>query len=163
MHILLSLLRRLSGRRPRRGLSGFVPWRGLSGRGQQSRLSSRRPWRGLFGRDPRSRLSGRRPWRGREPGAQRGGSGRHWPERPPNSGWYRSQACRPLTAGEVRQRQFRLVKRGLDPVEVEAFLHRVAADLATARRDLALTREENQRIKHALRSWRTHFTSDVRW
>ncbi|MFI9641798.1 DivIVA domain-containing protein [Micromonospora sp. NPDC051925] len=110
----------------------------------------RHPWPGRWSRIP---------WRRQ----QRRRSGRRWPERPRNGGWYRSEVCRPLTARQVQERRFGLVKRGLDPVEVHAFLHRVAADLATARRDLAIAREENQRIKHALRSWRTHFTSDVRW
>ncbi|WP_433229428.1 DivIVA domain-containing protein [Micromonospora sp. CA-248260] len=139
MRILLSLLRR-----PWRGRSGHRPWRDLT---------LYRPWRGLT-----------LPlWHRPEPRPHRRRAGRRWSERPPNGGWYRSQACRPLTARQVEERQFGLVKRGLDPVEVHAFLHRVAADLAAARRDLALTREENQRIKRALRSWRTHFTSDVRW
>ncbi|MEV5763891.1 DivIVA domain-containing protein [Micromonospora sp. NPDC052213] len=77
--------------------------------------------------------------------------------RPPNGGWCRSDSCRPLTAGQIRDRRFRSVRRGLDPVEVHAFLHRVAAELAATRRDLALTAEENARIKRALRSWQSRF------
>ncbi|MGX4658423.1 DivIVA domain-containing protein [Micromonospora sp. SCSIO 07396] len=140
MRTLLSLLRR--------------PWRGFTAHRRWRRLASHRPWPATT----RERL-----WQRTGPRPHRRRAGRRWSERPPNGGWYRSQACRPLTARQVKERQFGLVKRGLDPVEVHAFLHRVAADLAAARRDLALTREENQRIKRALRSWRTHFTSDVRW
>ncbi|WP_328342699.1 DivIVA domain-containing protein [Micromonospora sp. NBC_00421] len=112
-------------------------------------------WPGRPGRSPWPGRSGNCLWRRR--------AERRRPQRPPNGGWYRSEVCRPLTARQVQERQFGLVKRGLDPVEVDAFLHRVAADLAKTRRDLAIVREENQRIKSALRSWRTHFTSDVRW
>ncbi|XTZ16120.1 DivIVA domain-containing protein [Micromonospora echinospora] len=78
--------------------------------------------------------------------------------RSPNEGWYRSAACRSLTAGQVRDRQFRSVRRGgLDPLEVYAFLHRVAGELAAARRELTYTTEENVRIKRALRSWQSRF------
>ncbi|MEU3456211.1 DivIVA domain-containing protein [Micromonospora sp. NPDC006766] len=82
--------------------------------------------------------------------------------RPPNDGWYRSKYCLPLTVGQIRERQFRSVRRGLDPAEVHAFLCRVAGDLAAARREVALTREENVRIKRALRSWQSRFTPGVR-
>ncbi|MEU2612633.1 DivIVA domain-containing protein [Micromonospora sp. NPDC007271] len=82
--------------------------------------------------------------------------------RPPSGGWYRSESCRPLTVGQIRERQFRNVRRGLDPAEVHAFLHRVAGDLAAARRELALTNEENVRIKRALRSWQSRFAPGAR-
>lgn len=82
--------------------------------------------------------------------------------RSPNGGWYRSESCRPLTAGQVRDRRFRSVRRGLDPTEVHAFLHRVAGELAAARRDLAAVTEENVRIKRALRSWQARFAPGVR-
>ncbi|BCL14118.1 DivIVA domain-containing protein [Micromonospora sagamiensis] len=82
--------------------------------------------------------------------------------RSPNEGWYRSATCRPLTAGQVRDRQFRSVRRGgLDPLEVYAFLHRVAGELAVARRELAYTTEENVRVKRALRSWQSRFAPRV--
>ena len=84
------------------------------------------------------------------------------PRRSPNGGWYRSESCRPLTAGQVRERRFRSVRRGLDPVEVHAFLHRVAGELAAARRDLVTVTEENVRIKRALRSWQARFEPGVR-
>ncbi|SCL14174.1 DivIVA domain-containing protein [Micromonospora inyonensis] len=78
--------------------------------------------------------------------------------RSPNEGWYRSATCRSLTAGQVRDRQFRSVRRGgLDPLEVYAFLQRVAGELAAARRELTYTTEENVRIKRALRSWQSRF------
>lgn len=78
-------------------------------------------------------------------------------DRPPNGGFYRSESCRPLTAGQIRERQFRNVRRGLDPAEVHAFLHRVAGELADTRRELARTSEENIRIKRALRTWQSRF------
>lgn len=82
---------------------------------------------------------------------------RRRPDRPPNGGLYRSESCRPLTAGQIRERQFRNVRRGLDPAEVHAFLHRVAGELADTRRELARTSEENIRIKRALRTWQSRF------
>ncbi|RNM00018.1 hypothetical protein EFE23_07595 [Micromonospora solifontis] len=54
------------------------------------------------------------------------------------------------------------MRRGLDPVEVHAFLHRVAGDLALARREVARTAEENVRIKRALRNWQSRFTPGAR-
>ncbi|MFE9688625.1 DivIVA domain-containing protein [Micromonospora sp. NPDC005806] len=83
--------------------------------------------------------------------------------RPPNGGWYRSESCWPLTVGQVRERHFRTVRRGLDPAEVHAFLYRVAGDLALARRELARSAEENVRIKRALRTWQSRFTPGARW
>lgn len=88
---------------------------------------------------------------------------RRAPARPPNPGWYRSEPCRPLTAGQIRDRQFANARRGgLDPVEVHAFLHRVANELAATRRELAHTSEENVRIKRALCSWQSRFAPGVR-
>ncbi|PZG09944.1 cell division protein DivIVA [Micromonospora craterilacus] len=83
-------------------------------------------------------------------------------DRAPNGGWYRSESCLPLTARQIRDRQFRSVRRGLDPEEVHAFLHRVAAELTAARRDQAHVAEENVRIKQALRSWQARFAPGVR-
>ncbi|WP_433344802.1 DivIVA domain-containing protein [Micromonospora sp. CA-111912] len=77
--------------------------------------------------------------------------------RSPNAGWYRPEATRPLTAGQVRDRRFATVWRGLDPAEVHAFLDLVAGELAATRRELAHTTEENARIKRALRSWHSRF------
>ncbi len=61
----------------------------------------------------------------------------------------------PLSAGQVRDRQFRNVRRGVDPIEVRLYLHRVANELAAARAELAASREENVRIKDALRDWQS--------
>ena len=80
----------------------------------------------------------------------------------PRNGWYRSESCRPLSVGQIRDRHFRTVRHGLDPAEVHAFLYRVAGDLAIARRELARTAEENVRIKRALRSWQSRFTPGTR-
>lgn len=85
-------------------------------------------------------------------------SRRRGKRRPPNEGWYRSESCRPLSVGHIRERRFRTVRHGLDPVEVHAFLYRVAGDLALARRDAARYAEENTRIKRALKSWQSRFT-----
>ena len=80
------------------------------------------------------------------------------PGRLPNQGWYRSESCRPLSVGQIRERKFRTVRHGLDPAEVHAFLYRVAGDLALARRDASRYAEENTRIKAALKSWQSRFT-----
>lgn len=88
--------------------------------------------------------------------------------RPPNAGrypdvgGYQVTGHPRLSAAQVRERQFNLVRRhGLDPDEVQRFLHRVAAELAAARRELAYTREENDRIKRALRSWQSQVNRRV--
>jgi len=62
----------------------------------------------------------------------------------------------------VRIQQFSGTRRGLDPDEVHAFLHRVADELSAVRAELARTRAENSRIKHALRDWQSRFTPGVR-
>ncbi|MFI1192916.1 DivIVA domain-containing protein [Micromonospora sp. NPDC020750] len=87
----------------------------------------------------------RQPEQGRPVGA--GNTGRH----------YRSAAYRPVCAGRVRERQFTLVHRGLDPDEVSAFLHRVAENLAALTPELDRTRDENARIKQTLRDWQSRF------
>jgi DivIVA domain-containing protein len=59
-----------------------------------------------------------------------------------------------LWPGQVRTRRFtpvRFGRRGVDPVEVAEFLDQVAGDLARAYDELARTREQNARIKDALR------------
>ncbi|BCL14227.1 DivIVA domain-containing protein [Micromonospora sagamiensis] len=80
-----------------------------------------------------------------------GNAGRH----------HRSAAYRPLCAGRVRDRQFPLVRRGLDPGEVTAFLHRVADDLAALHAELDQIRNENARIKQSLRDWQSRFAPRV--
>ena len=47
----------------------------------------------------------------------------------PRGGTYRSVAYLPLRPGQVRTRTFTMRRRGADPVEVAAFLDRVADDL----------------------------------
>ncbi|MCN0178020.1 DivIVA domain-containing protein [Salinispora arenicola] len=77
-------------------------------------------------------------------------------------GHYRSAARWPLSPGQVRGRQFTPARRGIDPTEVELFLSRVADDLAALHAELGRTRDENVRIKRALRDWQSRFTPGVR-
>ncbi|NIL57712.1 DivIVA domain-containing protein [Salinispora arenicola] len=67
--------------------------------------------------------------------------------------WTRAQP--PLRPWQVRDRCFNMRRRGLDPVEIRAFLHRVADELTTAQTALVAVQEENIRIKDALRAWQT--------
>ncbi|XXG10364.1 DivIVA domain-containing protein [Micromonospora sp. SH-82] len=78
-------------------------------------------------------------------------SGRHRPAAP-------GAEHRPLRREQVQQRQFTLVRRGLDPIEVAWFLDRVARDLDRLHAELGSVREENLRIKRALRDWQRQFT-----
>ncbi|SCL28088.1 DivIVA domain-containing protein [Micromonospora nigra] len=71
---------------------------------------------------------------------------------------YRSAASAPLRPAQVRERVFgttRFGRRGLDPAEVADFLARVAGDLAGLYAALEQVREENRRIKAALREWQS--------
>jgi DivIVA domain-containing protein len=71
---------------------------------------------------------------------------------------YRSAAYRPLLPAQVRLRRFTtvgLARRGIDPDEVTEFLEQVAGDLARAYTELAGVREQNARIKDALRRWQS--------
>jgi DivIVA domain-containing protein len=68
---------------------------------------------------------------------------------------YRSASCGPLRPWQVRNRLFTITRHGLDPDEVDAFLDRVADDLAGVYAELARSREETARIKNALRQWQT--------
>ncbi|MFI6821502.1 DivIVA domain-containing protein [Micromonospora sp. NPDC050187] len=61
----------------------------------------------------------------------------------------------PLTPERIRGRHFTIRRRGLDPAEIAVFLDRVADELSVARTALTAVREENQRIKDALRSWQS--------
>ncbi|WBB96502.1 DivIVA domain-containing protein [Solwaraspora sp. WMMA2080] len=79
--------------------------------------------------------------------------------RPRNAGVFRRPPLRPrIHPGQVRDRRFREVRRGLDPAEVYAFLHYVAEDLTALRDDLRRTDDENLRIKLALREWQSSQT-----
>ena len=72
---------------------------------------------------------------------------------------YRSAVSdRPLWPSQVRSRRFSRVglgRRGVDPAEVAVFLDRVAGDLARAYAEVASLREQNERIKAALRDWQS--------
>ncbi|MEV4626415.1 DivIVA domain-containing protein [Micromonospora sp. NPDC049523] len=71
---------------------------------------------------------------------------------------YRSTAQLPLRPWHVRNQRFhptRLGRRGLDPAEVNVFLNRVADDLQRVYAELAASRDENVRIKTALRQWQS--------
>lgn len=73
----------------------------------------------------------------------------------------------PLRIGphEVRGRDFArtpMFRRGLDAHDVHLFLDRVADELAALRAELARSRDENIRIKRALRDWQAAHASAVR-
>ncbi|MEV0003063.1 DivIVA domain-containing protein [Micromonospora sp. NPDC050980] len=68
---------------------------------------------------------------------------------------YRSASCRPLHPTQVRQRNFRWTRRGLDPDEVRLFLERVACELSEAHDALVRSQEEYKRIRDALRDWQS--------
>ncbi|MFR9775796.1 hypothetical protein ACL02O_07015 [Micromonospora sp. MS34] len=61
----------------------------------------------------------------------------------------------PLRPWQVRERCFNVRRHRLDPVEIRAFLHRVADELAVAQTALVAVQEENVRIKNALRAWQS--------
>ncbi|WBB77887.1 DivIVA domain-containing protein [Micromonospora sp. WMMD882] len=84
--------------------------------------------------------------------------GRHRP-RPPatDDTWYP-----PLSPERIRTRRFTPRRRGVDPDEIAAFLGRVADELAVAQTALDAVREENARIKNALRDWQSHHSAR-RW
>jgi DivIVA domain-containing protein len=85
--------------------------------------------------------------------------------RTPNGGAYyrsgerhRGVERQPISPARVRDRRFgEQSRRGCDPGEVRAFLHLVADELAALRAELAATRDENLRIKGALREWQSRF------
>jgi DivIVA domain-containing protein len=83
--------------------------------------------------------------------------------RRPNAGNYYRSASRPaLSERQIRTQRFSPARRGLDPGEVDRFLHRVAAELAAVRNELAWTRDENARIKNAMRDWQSQFSPSAR-
>ncbi|KKK07252.1 hypothetical protein LQ51_03345 [Micromonospora sp. HK10] len=73
-------------------------------------------------------------------------------ERRPITEARRSQPLRPW---QIRERCFNVRRRGLDPVEIRAFLHQVADELTVAQTGLRAVQEENLRIKNALRAWQS--------
>ncbi|WP_433529380.1 DivIVA domain-containing protein [Micromonospora sp. CA-263727] len=68
---------------------------------------------------------------------------------------YRAASYRPLRPWQVRDRRFRLGRRGYDPVEVVKFLDRVAGDLEAAYRQVAAADREAARVREALRRWQS--------
>lgn len=64
---------------------------------------------------------------------------------------------------QIRDRCFDVRRRGLDPVEIRAFLHQVADELTVAQTALAAVQEENVRIKNALRSWQSAQSANHRY
>ncbi|WP_369937157.1 DivIVA domain-containing protein [Plantactinospora sp. BB1] len=70
-------------------------------------------------------------------------------------GGCRSASYPPIRPWQVRSRRFRITWRGLDPVEVGAFLDRVADELGGVQAELARSRQETARIKDALRRWQS--------
>ncbi|MEV6811380.1 DivIVA domain-containing protein [Micromonospora sp. NPDC051296] len=68
---------------------------------------------------------------------------------------YRGATYQPLRPWQVRERRFRLGRRGYDPVEVAEFLDRVAGDLEAAYRQVAVADREAARVREALRRWQS--------
>ncbi|MFY1652512.1 hypothetical protein ACN27J_16645 [Solwaraspora sp. WMMB762] len=79
------------------------------------------------------------------------------PRVPNAAGHLYGRPVRPsISPGLVRDRSFGdRTRRGCDPVEVRAFLHLVADELTALRAELGSTREENARLKQALRDWQS--------
>ncbi len=67
---------------------------------------------------------------------------------------YRGASYRPW---QVRDRRFRLGRRGYDPAEVAEFLGRVADDLEAAYRQVAESHREAARVRDALRRWQSEW------
>lgn len=84
---------------------------------------------------------------------------------PPAPHTYRTVQLPPLTPGQVRDRTFGAARRrgGFDASEVRAFLRRTAGDLAAAYAELDSVREENDRIKRALRQWQSAQWHSGQW
>lgn len=84
------------------------------------------------------------------------------PANQPPAGAYRSMSYLPLRPWQVRNHTFTTRRRGLDPVEVAAFLDRVAGDLAAVEAEVARSRAETARIKDALREWQSRQAPTMR-
>lgn len=69
----------------------------------------------------------------------------------------------PLRPWQIRDRCFNVRRHGLDPVEIRAFLHQVADELAVAQTALVAVQEENVRIKNALRAWQSAQSTNTRY
>ncbi|MBX7265842.1 DivIVA domain-containing protein [Micromonospora sp. Llam7] len=81
-------------------------------------------------------------------------------ERHPTGTCCRSTSYRPLRPWQVRERRFRLGRRGYHPAEVAEFLDRVAGDLEAAYRQLAESHQEAARVRNALRRWQAQPLAD---
>ncbi|MGK5444286.1 DivIVA domain-containing protein [Micromonospora sp. URMC 105] len=68
-----------------------------------------------------------------------------------------------LRPWQIRERCFNVRRRSLDPVEIRAFLHRVADELTAAQTALVAVQEENVRIKNALRAWQSAQSASHRY
>ncbi|WP_372443970.1 DivIVA domain-containing protein [Micromonospora antibiotica] len=84
---------------------------------------------------------------------------------PPPGGWGAEQSVRPspLRPWQIRERCFNLRRRGVDPAEIRAFLHRVADELTLAQAALVAAQEENVRIRRALRAWQSAQSANHRY
>lgn len=69
----------------------------------------------------------------------------------------------PLRPWQIRERCFNLRRRGVDPAELRAFLHRVADELTVAQNALAAVQEENVRVRMALRAWQSAQSANHRY
>lgn len=54
-------------------------------------------------------------------------------------------------------------RRGVDPAEIRAFLHRVADELTLAQAALVAAQEENGRIRRALHVWQSAQSANHRY
>ncbi|SCL24870.1 hypothetical protein GA0070616_2999 [Micromonospora nigra] len=70
---------------------------------------------------------------------------------------------RTLRPWQIREWSLNVRRRGLDPVEIRAFLHRVADELTVAQTALVAVQEENARIKNALRAWQSARSASHRY
>ncbi|MEV4490681.1 DivIVA domain-containing protein [Micromonospora coxensis] len=66
------------------------------------------------------------------------------------------------TPHEVRTRTFAPRRRGVDPDQVRQFQAQVADELADLHRQVRELAQENNRIKQALRDWRTLHARECR-
>ncbi|SCG66738.1 DivIVA domain-containing protein [Micromonospora rifamycinica] len=84
---------------------------------------------------------------------------------PPPDGWGAEQPVRPspLRPWQIRERCFNHRRRGVDPAEIRAFLHRVADELTIAQTALVAVQEENVRIRRALRAWQSAQSANHRY
>ncbi|MEU1885330.1 DivIVA domain-containing protein [Micromonospora rifamycinica] len=69
----------------------------------------------------------------------------------------------PLRPWQIRERCFNHRRRGVDPAEIRAFLHRVADELTLAQTALVAAQEENVRIRRALRAWQSAQSANNRY